>query len=397
MDRHYTPAALAERILNAQLDFTPRLVADFAAGEGALLRAANMKWPNARLIGTDINSDALNAIARTTPNVITGRCDFMRSSSRMRSRVLSKFGGKVCLALINPPFSCRGSTKHSVVLPAGQKVSCSLAMAFLLNAIQYLRVNGQVIAILPSSCLTSEKDAAAIRTISERFSITKLTAVEPYTFKNCRVDIDVVWLKPHQRKQHRRQSPRLREAQTELVRITRGQIRMRPRYPRGRLGMPSLVHTTDLQNGQIIFSGRRISANKSVVHGPVILLPRVGRPDRRKVCLYLGERPIAISDCIIALQTSSSSSAAVLHHLILERWDSIESEYVGSCAKYLTLNRINQAIHSIIGDSLVFKKHQRPDFDMSLHWVGDRNQRVMQNPTIATKCRIRGGEHDTYA
>ena len=355
MDKHYTPAYLAERIVKKRLDFTPKLIADFAAGEGALLKAASVRWPAARLVATDLDASALRGLIRGLPNVSVGRCDFMNGSSRKRSRLLSEIRGTVCLAFINPPFSCRGATKHQVTT-SDLAIWCSLPMAFVINSVQYLHTGGHVIAILPSSCLTSERDAVGFKVLLDRFSFTRIAKIRPYEFDNCRVEIDVVWLKPHRRRlasnpiASSRQLPPSLSSQTAPVRVVRGQIGMHRWRPATGRSAISLVHTTDLKNNTLIFSGRRTNAKTSVISGPAILLPRVGRPDLRKVCMYFDDGPIAISDCIIALQTNSINSTLSVYNSIFEHWDIVAGQYVGSCAKYLTLVRASRVIGAILGE-----------------------------------------------
>ena len=65
MDAIYTPPELADELVSASRLTAPKIIADFAAGDGALLRAAAKTFPRAKLFGTDIDPDAIDLLPRT--------------------------------------------------------------------------------------------------------------------------------------------------------------------------------------------------------------------------------------------------------------------------------------------------------------------------------------------
>ena len=57
-------------------------------------------------------------------------------------------------------FSCRGARREQVSL-GDKRLTCSIAMAFILTAVDYLTPDGQIIAVAPRGVEKSEMDEAA--------------------------------------------------------------------------------------------------------------------------------------------------------------------------------------------------------------------------------------------
>src|SRR5216684_560593 len=131
MDRFYTPLALAAELVGAVENPEPGVVVDFAAGDGSLLLAATTKWPNAKIVGTDIHRPTVRRLANTYERWTVFRTDFLRAR---QTRIAARSGfGEFDVVLLNPPFSCRGGSCWTVDLN-GNTVSCSRALAFVLRA-----------------------------------------------------------------------------------------------------------------------------------------------------------------------------------------------------------------------------------------------------------------------
>ena len=132
----------------------PKIIADFAAGDGALLTAACAVWPKAKAFALDIDNLALRRLRYRNPSWSIGRCDFLSEDSRGKSIPLQAVKGNTDVILLNPPFSCRGASRFKLKLN-GRELCCSKAMAFVLLATEYLAVDGQIVAILPESTFLS--------------------------------------------------------------------------------------------------------------------------------------------------------------------------------------------------------------------------------------------------
>src|SRR5258708_3966532 len=105
MDRHYTPKAFAESIVNSLPNLNPGEAADFAVGGASLLEAVRRRWPQCKLVATDIDRSALLRIKRKLARISSGVCDFFNERSRNRSPVLAGKKGKIPFIFLNPPFS----------------------------------------------------------------------------------------------------------------------------------------------------------------------------------------------------------------------------------------------------------------------------------------------------
>jgi tRNA1(Val) A37 N6-methylase TrmN6 len=347
MDRYFTPAGIALRLV-APYRRNESCVADFAAGNGELLRAAAAKWPDTTIVATDIHRGTVSQLRRRYPDWHVGQCDFLKDISRKRCVALGDLVGKVSLALLNPPFSCRGNERIVIDLGEERRVSCSRAMAFVLTSLRYLTNKGRVAAVLPAGCLTSEKDIAAWRAIRERYSVTVRGFYGVRTFERCAARTVLVSIGASQRISDAAGQMAPRRKRVMKVRLIRGAMPMHeatnglagPEWP--------LVHTTDLRDGSVCAEGRCVSVLGRYVVGPAILLPRVGQPDVGKCALYLARRRLALSDCVFALSCRNRSDAERLCGLLRRQWDRrVAPSFGGTCAPYITVKMLSEVLESL--------------------------------------------------
>jgi hypothetical protein len=110
-----------------------------------------------------------------------------------------------------------------------------------------------------------------------------------------------------------------------------------------------LIHSTELIGGRVLAAREeRVSADSSsTTTGPSLLLPRVGVPNPNKVSYLAAGRTVALSDCVIAVEFLGSHEAmTVRHRLTNGSWPDVLSAYSGSCARFITLDRLNEVLLS---------------------------------------------------
>jgi hypothetical protein len=347
LDAHYTPEAVAKALVASALDLRPILIADLAAGEGDLLFEAERVWPRAKFLATDIDRTAIRRLARLRPSWNVGRCDLRNPRSRACCPTLHRALGSASLLLLNPPFSCRGGTRFPVETPAGT-LSASAAVSFVLIAASYLADNGEIVAILPSGCLHNVKDAQAWNYIRTKYRVRLLGDHRKGTFPGSTATTTLVRLSPALdgmgittivSATAQPQEPDL------LVRVIRGCCPMhRARRERNR---PILVHYTDLRQARVHLNGRRGFGVHRCVEGPAILIPRVGRITEDKIALLDAAIPVMISDCVIALKTTSLTRARAVQNRLVENFAKLRAHYVGTGAPFITLGRLRTALESV--------------------------------------------------
>ncbi len=346
-DQFFTPSSVAKRLVSFLRSDEETCIADFAAGDGELLRAAIEKWPDARYIATDIDQRCISHLKRVHPEWSVGRCDFLNQKSRSSSRLLQQTIGAASLVLLNPPFSCRGNKAERVTVHSG-RIRCSVSMAFVLNSIQYLTPNGRLVAVLPASALSSQKDHAAWSYIRATFSIRKVAGFGLTTFPNCAANTVIVRLKRKQ-KSTNRSSPKkmFRRTLGMDVSLIRGAVPMHA--ARNGLAGPefSLVHTTDLQGKRLSTTEHSIRLCHRYAIGPSVLIARVGRPTKTKCLLYLARKRLVLSDCVYAIRCGTSDHAKQLHAVIHANWDKFASVYSGTCAPYLTVSTLHSVLSQL--------------------------------------------------
>jgi len=257
------------------------------------------------------------------------------------SRILTKFQNKVSLALLNPPFSHRGGTKIDVEIGGGT-IACSPSSAFVLTAFKYLNANGELAAILPAGTLSSEKDERAWNFIRSVAFVSHIGNNGNRIFKGCAAHTVLVHIVRRARSSQNsglvESSDRGKFPQREALELFRGKI---PMHTVQKDGPKLLIHTTGIRNGKVNPIKFRSAAGHNVgISGPLVLVPRVGRPSFSKLVLFRATSEFVLSDCVYALRCQTFAAAKRLHKNLAASWEDLRVRYVGTGAPYLTVRRL---------------------------------------------------------
>lgn len=349
-DQYFTPNELAKTAIEAVRIRKVEVVADFAAGHGDLLAAARARWPMSSTIGCDVDPVCVRVMKSSKEVSYAVKCDFLSSASRERSATLRAHKGVVDLAVLNPPFSGIGAASLRV-WTGDRFVTCSKAMAFAYTSLAYLRPGGELVAVLPASCLTSVKDKVIRELCSTISSEEVVRKFSSRAFIGCVASTIVV--------RYRRgianasvsdaiPSSHIGEEESVIrVRLVRGCTPVF-RAENGLAGSRfPFIHSTDIAGREVLVYTRGVKSTSRVVVGPVVLLTRVGSPASRKCAIYNCEQPIAISDCVIALQCNSLRGAERVRKRILSRWPILSDQYGGTCAPYITIEKLSLFLKSV--------------------------------------------------
>lgn len=340
-DSFYTPKILADKLIS-YIDHsrTFKNVVDFCVGDGELLRAAEERWPTIQCFGSDISDKAIEYTKSRHSNWTLSRCDFLEPKSRDDSKFLKR-KKRFDLILLNPPFTCRAGTL-SYTTVEGQQFSTSTSMKFLLEALKYLSPKGLVYAILPLSVAHSQKDRKVWSFLEKVYNLTVLEETSTKYFKNCTPNIILVSLNDFNQSKRIHYRDRSDSCFSGLE-VFRGKfsIHMLRNYP----GKHYLVHTTNLKHNKIQNTIFKVDYPSSIIQGPALLLPRVGKPDFSKVCIIKLEEEYCISDCIIALKCESNEIALTLFAFFSNNWESFSLLYRGTGAHYITKEKVEQYLN----------------------------------------------------
>lgn len=341
LDSHYTPPDIAEALVDQiQRERNgPLIVADVAAGAGALLDVAVKQFAQPTCLATDVDPKVVRALKAAHPDWHVGRCDFLRPGSVARSILGPRSPMVPDVVLLNPPFSCRGGRVISSVV-FGEPVTSSPALAFVLRALEYVASNGEVSALLPLSTFSSEKDERAWQVLRANAKVETGARFGRSNFAQAFAATGLAHFirKPFESSSGATPAISLSSTANSLV-LYRGRL---PMYSAWLHGVP-LLHTTTVNEGVARIHSRLFGPVSQSVQGPLLVIPRIGIPDPRKVAIF-GERTrVVLSDCLFALQ-GTRDALDKSRRDILAGWSDFETCYSGSCAPYTTLRRLEQAL-----------------------------------------------------
>jgi len=335
-DDYYTPAALARDLIALSQQKRPARIADFSLGCGSLLAAAQTMWPNAKLYGVDLDPAAISEAQNLLPNLKAFKSDFLSDEVLAKTK---KLYGSIDLIVLNPPFTCRGASFETTVFE-GSSVKCSKAMAFILQSCRYMKSSGELLAIIPRSCLFSQKDRDARDAISKSHALEDLGTYQSPGFQRASVSVHLIRITKAPSKET---EPKSFRSNVEKINPSHDYnlLFMRGNHPvsKGIVNAcgPSLIHTTDLFNSEISISRRRAVSHTRMVSGPVLMLPRVARPNLGKIAVGTFVKPVVPSDCIICVKTDPLGYEVHLQEQFKVFWSVLKNSYSGTCASYLTM------------------------------------------------------------
>ena len=335
-DSFYTSTYLAEILVNYIDKKEINSIVDFCVGGGELLRSAQAKWKDAEIYGTDISNDAILLLEERHPDWTVEYCDFIDDNSRASCEILED--RKFDLVLLNPPFTCKGSTIHKAKFE-GADYSVSTAMLFLLESIKYLTPNGIIYAILPISVAYSQKDLKIWNTLETKFNLAILEERDKQYFKDCYPpNIIIVSLNDFRFKK-KKDIRNTIGLSVKIESIIRGQLSMNE-IVEDSTSTKLLIHSTNLRNNQIVDVSFKVKTNNQLICGPGVVIHRVGNPKPTKICTLKKSEKYVLSDCLIFIKTVTQLDANELKKHIILNWSSFEKLYKGTGAKYITLNRL---------------------------------------------------------
>ena len=186
-DSFYTPIYLAEQLVGYIPECGIQTVADFCVGDGRLLAAAHQRFPNAMLFGVDIDQDVIKALKSQHRDWELRACDFT-NDEQVNIIIQKEFD----IILLNPPFSCKGSIINIIEFE-GMTFKVSAAMMFIMKALRFLSRIGTMYAILPVSCVYSQKDRKAWNYLESKYNAYILAEHNRITFSGkCAPNIALV-------------------------------------------------------------------------------------------------------------------------------------------------------------------------------------------------------------
>lgn len=340
-DSFYTPTYLAQRLINIVPSTTVSSIADFSVGGGELIKAGLRKWPEAKCFGTDISKHALDKLSKQNPSWILGKCNFLNPLSRKHCKAISQIDKGIDLILLNPPFSCVGGTRHTVALD-GITFTVSTAMAFVVEAIKYLSLTGSLYAILPNSVAYSQKDEKIWKYLIQKYHLKIIEESNCHHFEhtsskvllasiNCKIVESIT-----RRLQNR--------AKINNLEVFRGKISMH-KVVHNKRAQYHLIHSTNLRNNSLEGLQLKCICDLSKVSGPALLIPRVGLPNPKKIATINAGQTFVLSDCVLAIKTSSNINAKKLKDHFLRNWKDIEDMYKGTGANYITVENLKRYLN----------------------------------------------------
>ncbi len=340
LDRYYTPVNLAENLIAESVSSDVNLCVDTTCGSGNLLLAADRVFKNTKCVGLDRDRSTITMLKKQYPEWILSVADLMNESSYTKTSAVNQHP-ESDLLLLNPPFS-HGRTKSVEVSYRDNLLKASVAMAHILTSFSLFKPTSGALIIVPESVLYSETDELGRKFLRQDYSIDLVKELDTSTFSGARVRSTAIRISPG-RASNGSQSATAKYKEKIPIKVTRGAL---PHFQRsGVTGLDSVpyIHSTNIRD-VLLMEMQRLEMTemhrKGRVSGVVILLPRVGVPSKELIHPVYLRSSVQLSDCVIALHFKSLKLGRLSAERIRLEYDSLISEYRGTGARYITMNRL---------------------------------------------------------
>lgn len=348
-DQVPTPPSIA-RLVAQQLpaDFEG-LVIDPAVGGGALLEAVLARLgSNVRVAGVDHDQSIIRRLKKEHPDWLLSTADSLVGRSRATSRAWTRARTSARAAVLNPPFSFRGNGGTTVTGSWGES-RVSPSAAFIYTVLSELPKLEVVIAIVPSGTLGSQKDRDVWNWVMDRFNCEVIDQFHRAAFRGVTASTVLVRIVPRRRLTAAVSQPGVREPHSRLVErgcvcvdLVRGRVPMHKTLDPDDCAsaeMAPVLHTSDL--GSANYRPRpRVASSSLITWGRGIALPRVGKPDPRKIVPISSQ--YVLSDCVLFIRPIKPELLPVLLNMFIQHFGSFQHQYGGTGAPYLTLKKLNE-------------------------------------------------------
>ena len=336
-DSFYTPIHLANKLIDHITENSIQTAIDFCVGNGNLLEAVHNRFPQTQLFGTDISDDVIEKMAGLHTDWTLGVCDFKDNASINQLSFLKN--KHFDLIMLNPPFTCKGGNVEPIRFK-GKTFKVSTAMMFVMKALKYLSPSGGLYAILPISCVYSQKDRVAWQYLQAKYNACILEELTRVHFGDkCSPNIALVYLGSQEKYKPETCIPN-HFCHLAVDCIIRGSISMHNLTYSDSSDALKLIHTTNIQNGKLVNLKRISPPTRSTINGYGVVIPRVCNPSPKKIAVLDGKHTYVISDCIIVLKTHTIDAAKQIQHHIIQNWPTFINLYKGTSAQYTTIEKI---------------------------------------------------------
>ena len=341
VDRHYSPAWLADNVARSLPSRLQGAVFDPAAGDGALLDAVERRFGDrVSLSATDLDLAAIRRLSNTHPSWRTGRIDVLSAPSRLRSPVwAARMRLETAAVVLNPPFSYRGGAGFQL---AFGRASGRLSPASAFVATVMAEVHPHVlIVVMPEGSLSSVRDEWFWSALGQTHRIEDLMPIPRGVFTGATARANLLRISSLKRRHPDAGTSsvsRPRRPSVGCVEVIRGRVPVHNVPPSITPSDPRFVHSTDLVGAAVRTTSWRAPARLATA-GPLVLLPRVGLPTADKIAVG-GTGGLVLSDCLFGLRCIHPSDPQRLRDQLAGDVARLQATYHGSCARHLTTRRL---------------------------------------------------------
>ncbi|WP_252513044.1 SAM-dependent methyltransferase, partial [Acinetobacter bereziniae] len=213
-------------------------------------------------------------------------------------------------------------------------ISSGIALFFIYKSLTYLTEDGQILAILPNGCFSTERDALGLKYIQNSYNFEKFEIKNTRIFHKARPNTSIIRITKQKSifKKLSSPPPSVHSDHLKTFKIFRGNIQL---HKKTTSGLTPLLHTTSLKNKNLE-PINYICSHLPTIKGRMLLIPRVGNFNKNHIISYYSKNNIYLSDCLFSIECKNLKESILLKKYIFNNWESFTALYNGSGAKFIT-------------------------------------------------------------
>lgn len=378
LGQFFTSESVSRLLASSLVGVKPTMAVDVGAGSGALLKAVQQRWGNARLLGIDID--------RTLRHEPIEQCVRMFGDGLDHTlpNYLQRTYGCIDLAVSNPPYTAiaRSEGTDIILEEAGlldvvrRSTKYPAELIFLAQNLRILQKDGALAIIMPSGIVNGDRWCALRRALCAQNRLKMVIELPDKAFEQTEAKTFVLIMKKSGRTRQvalKRASLEGKLTATQQISVDQAIQRMDWSYYKwlkdsGDTGKRSfclrelgaeifrgkfsaaearrnrlpIFHTSDMDNciASVYFKEDVQRAPHKLVQKGDILIARVGSRCLGRLAL-VEQGSSLISDCIYAIRVPPKMQSHVWKALSSPRSiHSVQTLSRGVCAKYITKDQL---------------------------------------------------------
>ncbi len=376
LGQYYTQDHISKLLVSKIFIDKPKNIIELGSGDGSLVKAAQLRWKNSKIIGGDIDKNNVVNLQTEFPDL---NFFMINGLSSKLSKDLNLSYGSVDVGICNPPYlKIKKNKEIGTIIKESNLGSLddykiiTSDLVFLSQNLRLIRENGELGIILPDGLITSHQFENFRKKLIQNYYVRGIIELPEKVFKKTEAKTHILIVKKCIKPSYKVKLYKADKKGNIIDRIlvNKDDLYYRMDYSyhlwkknnlltkgnsftdigveiiRGKFSKKELenlgvnyIHTSDLGNNFVskkFHQNKKLEKKHTIAVSGDIIIPRVGKRCLDKI-LLIDEGEVFISDCLYILRAPKAYRNKIINALTSDygrNW--IKAHSHGVCAKVIS-------------------------------------------------------------